>query len=225
MPPPGNVPDRAASDLAPAPAAWARAVTTTGGDATGGSGGASMDAAPDLTPTTAPVDARDTSSESAPVAGGDASGGATDAARDAAACVNGTRDLSNVGTGNFRISFRVETTQTGWVALLNQRSTCYFGVFWDIRQAADGTLDVETDGGTSANYQVVRSTARINDGNPHDIEVARVSGVLTIKIDGTPSGMGASSAFLGALAPLKVGTNVCNGPPNNPPTAALPGGR
>jgi hypothetical protein len=196
----------------------------TNGDAIGGSGGAAMDAAPGLVPMTG---ARDASTEDAgpvPVVG------AGDAAPDAAACVNGIKDLSNIGTGNFQISFRVATTQIGWVALVNQRSTCYFGVFWDIRMCGaggacpNGALSVETDDKTSAGpaYQSVHSTVTINDGNPHDVVVARVSGVLTIQIDGALSGMGASSASLGAMPALRIGTDVC-GAGSSPPTAAFAG--
>jgi hypothetical protein len=52
--------------------------------------------------------------------------------------------------------------------------------------------------------------------------VARVSGVLTIRIDGAVSGVGSCTASLGALAPLRVGTDIC-GPTSNPPTAASTG--
>jgi len=34
------------------------------------------------------------------------------------------RDLSNIGTGDFHISFSVMTTQAGLTALINQRATC-----------------------------------------------------------------------------------------------------
>jgi hypothetical protein len=153
-----------------------------------------------------------------------------DAARDAAACANGNRSLSNIGTQDFHISFRVTTKQTGWMALVSQRSQCYLGVFWDIRQCGagaycpvDGELFVETEGDpNSSSYRSVRSTGRINDGTPHDIEVARVSGALTIRIDGTLSGMGASPASLGTMPMLQIGTDACA--TGNPATAAFAAG-
>jgi hypothetical protein len=149
-------------------------------------------------------------------------GKAGDAPRDAAACPGATRDLSNVGTGDFRISFHVVTTQTGWAALLNQRSVCFFAVFWDIRQTDAGTLLVETDNNTSTSYQSVQSTIKINDGKPHDVTVARAAGTLTIRIDGAAAGQGPSSAALGAMPALRVGTDSC-GPTSDPATAAFAG--
>ncbi|MEA2699316.1 MAG: hypothetical protein QOI66_3587 [Myxococcales bacterium] len=197
-----------------------------GGDATGGSAGATLDAASDLAPIPGGDDARDVSTESAPAAGRDALDGASDrradAARDAAACVNGTRDLSSIGTGDFHISFRVATTQTGWVALLNQRRTCFYDVFWDIREAPDGTISAELDDSTSANYRSVKSPVKINDGNLHDVEVARVSGMMTIQIDGVLSGTGAAAVSLGAMPALRIGTDIC-GPTSSPVTAAFAG--
>jgi hypothetical protein len=158
------------------------------------------------------------------------SDGASDAARDAATCANANRNLSNIGTQDFHISFRIATKQTGWMALVSQRSQCYVGVFWDIRQCGagaycpvDGEVFVETEGdpnGTS--YQSVHSTGRINDGNPHDVEVARASGALTIRIDGALSGMGASSASLGAMPMLQIGTDACA--MGNPATAGFAAG-
>ena len=199
----------------------------TGGDnrgvsgaGTGGGGGSATDAAPDLPH---PVDAGGSGAAAAdtapdllrPV-------DAVDALPDANACVGGTRDLSNVGTGDFRISFHIETTETGWVALLNQRPTCYIDVFWDIRQTASGTILAETDNKTNASYQTVQSTLRINDGKPHDVAVTRIAGTMSIHIDGVLSGQGPSSASLGPLPALRVGTDVC-GAASNPPTAPFAG--
>jgi hypothetical protein len=204
----------------------------TGGDTTAGSGGAVVDTARDIAPTNGD-DARDVSSEpprspgdasneASNDASNDASDGRADAARDAAACVNGTRDLSNVGTGDFHISFRIATTQVGWVALLNQRSMCFFDVLWDIREAPDGTISVELDDGTNANYRSVKSPVKIDDGNLHDVEVARVSGMMTIQIDGVPTVTAASAVSLGMMPALRIGTDIC-GPTANPATAAFAG--
>jgi hypothetical protein len=199
--------------------------TGSGGDGIGGmgTGGASTDAASDLEQTTDADVVRDVAIEGDhPVVrdGSDeAPDRAADAGRDAATCVNGIMDLSNVGTGDFHISFRIVTTQPGWAALLNQRSACNFVVFWDIRQA-DGNVTIET--GANTIYQDIRSTTKVNDGGLHDVEVARVSGALTIRIDGAISGAGPSTASLGTLAPLRVGSDIC-GPTNNPPTAVQTG--
>ncbi|HXI58602.1 MAG TPA: hypothetical protein VNO55_21185 [Polyangia bacterium] len=195
----------------------------TGGDGTG-SGGVMVDMAPDTAPMNGD-DARDVSTEPPPSPGDTSDGaleGHADAARDAAACVNGTRDLSSVGTGDFHISFRVATIQTGWVALLNQRSMCFFDILWDIREAPDGTISVELDDGTNANYRAVKSPVKINDGNLHDIEVSRVAGMMTIQIDGASTVTAASAVSLGMMPALRIGTDVC-GPASNPSTAAFAG--
>jgi hypothetical protein len=194
----------------------------TGGQGTGAGGGSTLDSAVDLPPSSDSGGgdaAMDSAADlSRPVDAADAG----DAASDARACPGETRDLSNVGTGDFRISFHIVTTQMGWAALLNQRSSCSLGLFWDIRQTAAGTILAETDGNTSASYQTAESTTKINDGKPHDILVARVAGSLIIRIDGPASGQGPSSAALGALPALKVGNDPC-GSASNPATAPFAG--
>ncbi|HEY2730054.1 MAG TPA: hypothetical protein VGK52_08930 [Polyangia bacterium] len=192
--------------------------SSAGAGSGAGSSGASPDASSDAAPTP-DATARDAGAERQ-----------SDGAADAAPCVSGVQNLSNVGTGDFHVSFRVATTQTGWVALVNQRSTCYFGVFWDIRlcgaggSCPQGAVSVETDDNpaSSATYQTVHSTATVNDGKPHEVEASRVSGVVTIRIDGAVSGTGPSAASLGSMPALRIGTDVC-GTANSPPTAAFAG--
>jgi hypothetical protein len=118
-------------------------------------------------------------------------------------------DLSNVGTGDFRISLQVTTTQTGWVAVANQRGQCVPSVFWDIR-IDDGVIYVEVD--DVAHYTAITSTGpKVNDGAPHAILVVRASGTLTVYVDGGASGSQTSGASLGPLPPLRLGTDVCIG--------------
>jgi hypothetical protein len=118
-----------------------------------------------------------------------------------------TGDLSNVGAGDFLVTWTVTTTQTGLVALVNQRRTCAPSVFWDIRMTG-GLLEIEVDDVT--NYTNLFTTgATINDGRPHDVAARRVSGTLTASVDGVDVGSGASLASLGALPPLASGTDVC----------------
>ena len=145
-----------------------------------------------------------------------------DAPRDVVTCPGGTVDLSSVGAGNFSVTFHIVTKQTPWVALLNQRDACTFSTFWDIRQSAAGTIFVEIDAGSEASYEKLESTRAINDGNPHDVAVARVAGMLTIRIDGVPAGQVASSSSLGVLSPLRVGNDVCVGA-SDPPTVPFTG--
>jgi hypothetical protein len=129
-------------------------------------------------------------------------------------------DLSSVGTGDFRISVQVTTTQTGWVAVASQRGQCGPSVFWEIR-IADGFVYVEVD--DVAQYTAITSTGpKVNDGAPHAILVVRASGTLTVYVDGGASGSGASGASLGPLPPLQLGTDVCVGAVGDD-TAALVG--
>jgi len=160
-----------------------------------------------------------------------ASDGSTDAMRDGATCGNGISSLSNIGTQDFHISFRILTTQRGWVALLNQRSVCATGYFWDIRQCttgnndgcpAEGGIFVETDNNSAASFQTNSAKGPINDGKVHEVVVARTAGILTIQIDGSLSaGIVSVASFGTALPPVQVGKDVC-APPGDP-TVALTG--
>jgi hypothetical protein len=191
-------------------------------DMSSGDAGAS-EAAPNDAPAVRTLDAGiaeaggDSTDDAAAEAARDAaSDNAAEAGRDAGICANGVTSISNIGTNDFHIYFRITTSQKGWVALVNQRALCYTGVYWDIRQCAAGAfckvdngLFVETEGAANGSYQNVRSAGTINDGNPHDIEVARVAGLLKIRIDGASSGTGSSSASLGAMAAVRIGTDAC----------------
>jgi hypothetical protein len=126
------------------------------------------------------------------------------AGRDAADCAG---DLSSVLDGDFRISFTVTSTQTGLVALVNQRRECGPSVFWDVRMEA-GRIDVEVDDVTHYDH-IVTVGAMINDGRAHEVRLERVSGTLTVFVDGANAGSLASQASLGALPSLATGTDVC----------------
>jgi len=180
----------------------------TGGRGTGGGGGSAMDSRLDSSSEKArPLDATDAGS----------------APSDAGSCPGGTKDLSNVGTADFKISFRITTKQSGWVAILNQRDICSFGTFWDIRQSGTNKLHVEIDDNSSPGYENLESTVAINDGRPHNVSVARVAGKLTIRVDGVAAGEAMFTTALGALPPLSVGDDICVGTVNNPVTAAFSG--
>jgi hypothetical protein len=116
-------------------------------------------------------------------------------------------DLSDIGTGDFRISFQIATTQSGWVAVANQRGECIPAVFWDIR-LDDGLVYIEVD--DIAHYTAITSTGpKINDGAPHAILVVRAAGTLSVYVDGSAAGSQGSGASLGALPPVQLGTDVC----------------
>jgi hypothetical protein len=118
------------------------------------------------------------------------------------------RDLSNIGTGDFHISFSVMTAQVGQTALINQRATCDFGQFWDIRMS-DGALLVETAEG--ANLSTFKTVGpKVNDGGKHSVTIARVSGTIAGFIDGAAVGTVASSTSLRQLTPLVTHSDPCD---------------
>jgi hypothetical protein len=130
---------------------------------------------------------------------------ADSATADAPVC---SGDLSNIGSGDFRVSFVITTTQTQFAALVNQRAVCAHAVFWDVRMTTGGLLAVETDDDT--NYTPLTSSgAKVNDGRPHDVLVQRAAGTLTVYVDGVASGAAPSIASFGQLPPLRSGADAC----------------
>jgi hypothetical protein len=145
------------------------------------------DAAPDVKKDTAAPDAADAKVVKVPCGG----------------------DLSNIGTGDFHVTFDLRTTQSGRAALLNQRSACTPGTYWDVRFSS-GEIEVETDDGTSYT-DLVGTGPDLNDGATHSVVVARVGGTLTITVDGADSGATSAAASFGALPVLASGVDVCDG--------------
>lgn len=123
-----------------------------------------------------------------------------------------TGDLSNIGTGDFHISCTVTSTQTPPVALANQRSACFFGDMWDLRmEAGVPVMELDDDAGPS-HYTILWSVGHpIDDGQPHDLLVERISGILSINVDGIRTASTAAPASLGSLPPLVVGNDICVG--------------
>jgi len=118
-------------------------------------------------------------------------------------------DLSQQGTGDFHISLTLTTTQTGFVELANQRATCNHSLMWDLH-LNDGRVGIETDDGT--NYtSLVSASSSTNDGAPHVVKIGRVSGSISIVIDGTVTAFGTSVSNFGKLAPMQIGGGVCDG--------------
>lgn len=147
-------------------------------------------------------------------AGNHLDGGATEA--DGGASCGCTGDLSNVGDGDFAIAFTVDTTAwptaPGYMAILNQRSTCSASQpGWDVGMNANGTLSFQVFDGSST-YDNEQSAAVINDGQEHHVVLSRVGAGATIRIsvDGTPQtfpGLPVES-LTGALAMLQTGTDT-----------------
>jgi hypothetical protein len=125
---------------------------------------------------------------------------------DAGSCPPG--DLSNIGMADFHVSLTVTTTESGTVALANQRSQCGPSVFWDIRILDGGYLYAETDD-IMAYATALSPGPRVNDGRPHDVLVQRKARVLSVIVDDGGSSTFPSWASFGKLPPLAVGTDVC----------------
>jgi hypothetical protein len=130
------------------------------------------------------------------------------------ACID---DLSNIGTGDFQISFVLTTTWNGSadMAVINQRGHCDHGMFWDVRVDGTGQLDVETDdavslGQANEHYSQIWSTS-VADGKPHCIQIERKAQVLTTLIDGVVSSLGMSQSSLGPLPSFSVKSDACDG--------------
>jgi hypothetical protein len=131
----------------------------------------------------------------------------SDSGQDAARCIN---DLSNIGTGDFQISFSMTGSQTGRTALVNQRRICYFEAFWDIR-VSDGALLIETDQNSQSNWVLFTTKGPlVNDGQVHTVLVRRSAETVTAYIDGIASGSFISRASFGPLAPIAIGTDPCD---------------
>jgi hypothetical protein len=120
-----------------------------------------------------------------------------------------SNDLSNIGTGNFTITFDLRTTASGRVALVNQRGVCGPATFWDLRLTG-GEIQIETDDVTSYTL-LVGTGAELNDGAPHVIVAQRVNGTVTLYADGASRGATNAPASFGALSPIATGTDVCDG--------------
>jgi hypothetical protein len=147
-------------------------------------------------------------------AGSDTNGDATGDG-DSGEC---TQDLSNIGLGDFRIAFTIQTSASTGSAVVNQRGNCAAGIYWDVRMQPGGALTLETDNNTlrPAGYTNLPGTIPVNDGASHDVVITRTGGVLAIRVDGTldPTDAGATSTAtfdttLGGV--LRIGTDVCDG--------------
>ncbi|SRR6266498_14084 len=120
-----------------------------------------------------------------------------------------TGDISNIGTGEFSISFRIATVSSAKSGILSQRVLCTSREFWDIRLFNAGHLLIELEANGGADYDALLSTLTINDGVFHEVRVCRRLAKLYIFIDEKAAGSIPSQASLGPLAPLATGTSVC----------------
>jgi hypothetical protein len=167
--------------------------------------------------TTSPLDgAADGARVDSAVADGGAADGSSDAMHDAASDSGDAdagapcpTDLSNIGTGDFTVSFHMNTTLAGRLAVVNQRAICNTSNFWDVQILTSGGLQLETDDGP--NHSIIVGSTVVNDGKDHDVLVKRVSQHVSISVDSKadPMGQGTSPVSFGALVPIATRTDVC----------------
>jgi hypothetical protein len=129
---------------------------------------------------------------------------------DGSACVD---TLSNIGAGDFHIRLEITTTETGLIALVDQRAICTLGMYWDLRAYPDH-LVFETDDGLQGtahytHFDVVNT--HVNDGQPHCLIAQRVGRSVTVFVDGVPSVSVPSLSVFGQLPPLLRGRDPCEG--------------
>jgi hypothetical protein len=144
-------------------------------------------------------------------------GGAS--ATDASALADGHScigSLSNIGTADFQISFTVVTTESGPIAIVNERGHCGYGMFWDVR-IVGGQIRVETDDEMRASDPTAHpltelfGTKRVDDGQPHRVMIWRKSQTITIFVDGVTAGSASSTSSFGHLSPPVSETDPCDG--------------
>lgn len=112
--------------------------------------------------------------------------------------------LANVGAGDFTIRFVITTAARVLSTVVYQRSICAGSDLWDVRLAANGTLEIATDD-LGGHFTLFNTVATVNDGRPHAVVITRVAQVLSARIDGAASGAAASAASWQALPPLGIG--------------------
>jgi len=119
----------------------------------------------------------------------------------------------NFGTDDGTVSFWLRSTQAEKSNLVESRDSCDNADGWDIRLNRPGyanTVSIETWG--SSGYQTTGGTTPINDGTWHKITVSRVSGLLSLGIDGIREGVEASvDSTLSTTAPVQLGVGPCTG--------------
>ncbi|MDF3072296.1 MAG: hypothetical protein K0R38_7897 [Polyangiaceae bacterium] len=119
-----------------------------------------------------------------------------------------SQDLSNVGTGDFSISFEITTNAQVNSAIVSQRQICMHSKFWEVALLANGAgISVETDDQVS--YTSFVGPMKVNDGAPHEVRVCRKSGVIYVFADGTLRSQAASVTTLTTLPAFASKTTVC----------------
>ncbi len=118
-----------------------------------------------------------------------------------------SQDLSNVGTGDFSISFKITTNAQVNSAIVSQRQICMHSNFWEVSLGGQAGIWVETD--DQVHYTLVVGPMVINDGAPHDVRICRKSGIIYVFADGALRSQASSLSNLATLPPLASKTTVC----------------
>jgi|HubBroStandDraft_2_1064218.scaffolds.fasta_scaffold88129_3 hypothetical protein len=122
------------------------------------------------------------------------------------ACVD---DLSDIGASDFHVAFDLLATSTETDGpLVEQRATCgQYDAHWLVAEAAGHLVAQTYDGSAGATIQ---SVATVDDGVLHRVVVARVSGALSISIDGAIDTSEPNAVFApGSLPAMQVGRSAC----------------
>lgn len=110
--------------------------------------------------------------------------------------------LSNTGTADFSISFKINTRAVVPSTVLFQRTTCDArNDLWDVQVTSGGVLRValiEAGG----QYTDLVTTKSVSDGLTHDVTVRRVSRELQVTTDGVDSLSLPAPQNLRTLSPL-----------------------
>lgn len=168
------------------------------------------DAAPDVAPGhdagPSPEAAPEASLEASQDAGPEADDGLE--AEASSTCVG---DLSGIGANDFHITFTLTIATTEPVSIISQRIDCdYSPSFWDIQMSAAGGIIGITGDGNPNDIVTVEAGDSINDGQPHQVVVARTGGSLWYSSDGTVHSAYVSDAFsFGDMTPVAYGVDGC----------------
>jgi hypothetical protein len=130
-----------------------------------------------------------------------------DAATEAEAGPICLTDLSNVGTGDFHVSFTITTSTSNTVLdLLSQGAVCQgSSSAWDVAVGPNGSVEGSTFDGTST--VSLHTTTAVNDGAPHHVVYARTSGILWASTDGVADNSGVQDdSDLTSMPPLQIGS-------------------
>ena len=112
------------------------------------------------------------------------------------------QSLSQIGTADFTIAFRVATRATMPSTMLYQRQSCD-GTrdLWDVQLSSGGALRIALlqSGGA---YTDLTTTVAVNNGQSYDVVLKRTGQVLRTTTSGVSSGAASAPQNFGYLPPM-----------------------